>query len=106
MPITPNEMDALSQAPVYYAAMLLTLLPPSPERETVLDMLEVVEERLAGLSAQGKKQTEHIFFTLSPEELIALYHAILGYVALNAPGTNTQALRAVTQRMKPFLPRN
>ena len=104
--VTQVEMEALSQAPVYYAALLLTVLPPTPEREEVLNMLEVVEARLAALTLRRNEQPEQILFTFSCDELLVLYHAILGYLAVNAPGTNMEALLAFTERIKPFLPLN
>ncbi len=105
MVITHAEMQEVSQAPTYYAVMLL-MLPPTPEREEALDMLEAVEQRLIALTLQEKKQPENILFVLSPQELYALYHAILGYLALDAPGTNKKVLHSFIERMKPFLPFN
>ncbi|MBV9691250.1 MAG: hypothetical protein JO202_16240, partial [Ktedonobacteraceae bacterium] len=80
--ITRREMVALQEVPVVYASLVLTTLPSSPCRETILDTLQNVERRIIALLTQRGTSSEPLLFDVPLDELYALHTALLGYLLL------------------------
>ena len=107
--ITSQEMVALQEVPVVYASLLLTTLPSSPWRETILDELQKVERRMIALLAQRGNSSEHLPFDVPLDELYALHTALLGYLLLTQAcpllfeQAETKLLGAFSRKLVTFL---
>ncbi len=101
--VTPEEMQALSQAPARYAALLLVTLPLTPEREEVLTALEEMEGRLMALAAGGSGMGKPCSFAVTAQELCTLYYAIQSDLALGVPLAEEGLLLALLNRLAPLL---